>query len=337
MNSILYKVGIIGMGRMGEIRKKEIENHTHFELKAVTDVNLEVQKKYSKIFLNTWEEVLGSGIDAVFICTFNDIIPEIVCKALEKGIHVFSEKPPGKSIACVEKMKKSKDHSPHQVLKFGFNHRFHYSILRAKELIESGQFGKILWARGSYGKAAETDFANAWRSNMDQAGGGILLDQGIHMADLLIHFMGNFVEIKSMVESQFWDIPMEDNAYSLLKSEKGAVAMLHSSATHWKNHFSLEIGLDSGLIHLDGILSNSMSYAPEVIKVYKKDLNPTDRKLGNPVVQEESFTKDDSWKLEIEDFYQALRNKSDPQYGTIDDAMSVMKLIYGIYNNAKKN
>ena len=248
---------------------------------------------------------------------------------------MFSEKPPGKTVACIERMQAAEKSSNGCTLKFGFNHRFHYSVMRAKELLDSGEFGKVLWARGTYGKTGEADFESIWRSNRDQAGGGILLDQGIHMADLLRHFMGEFIDVKSMVENQYWDIPMEDNAYALLKNESGAVAMLHSSSTHWKNFFSLELGLENGLIHLDGILSNSMSYAPETIKVYRKDLNPKVQKLGDPVVDIEKFDKDDSWRLELEDFYEALAHSKKPKHGDSDDALNVMKLIWRIYNHAK--
>ena len=176
----------------------------------------------------------------------------------------------------------------------------------------------------------EEGFEKIWRSNLRQAGGGILMDQGIHMVDLLIHFMGDFTDIKSMVETQYWDIPMEDNAHAIMKSQSGAVAMLHSSSTHWKNYFSLELGLERGILHLDGILSNSRSYAPEKLRISKRIQNS-----GRPETEEWTFDIDDSWKLEIEDFYQGIENEEKLKYGTISDAIKVMETIEGIYENSK--
>jgi predicted dehydrogenase len=334
MSQKIYNIGIIGMGKMGEIRKSEIDLHSNMEVVAVTDIDLSVKQKYPELYKDNWQEVLNTGIDAVFVCTFNDVIAEIVCLALERGLHVFSEKPPGKTVKCIEKMKQAESNAIDKILKFGFNHRYHHSVMKAKKIIDCGDLGRILWARGSYGKSADPEFESVWRSDKDQAGGGILLDQGIHMADLLIHFMGEFVEVKSMVETQYWNIPMEDNAHALLKSKDGAVAMLHSSATHWKNYFSLEIGLERGIVHLDGILSNSMSYAPEKLIVHKKMNNLSSGKKGFPTYEEESFSDDDSWKLEVQDFFYAISNNKKPKHGNSKDAMLVMKLISEIYKSA---
>ena len=152
------RVGIIGMGRMGEIRKREIDLHPGMEVVAVTDVNPIVKKKYPNLYKEDWKGIVDYELDVVFVCTFNDVIPEIVCTSLDKGLHVFSEKPPGKTVECIQRMSHSEQKAVTKVLKFGFNHRFHYSVIRAKELIDSGVFGRILWARGSYGKAGEADF-----------------------------------------------------------------------------------------------------------------------------------------------------------------------------------
>ena len=80
-------------------------------------------------------------------------------------------------------------------------------------------------------------------------------DQGIHLVDLMRLFCGNFVEIKSFVSNQFWEKDVEDNAYALLRDDKGRVAILHSSATQWQHKFFLEINLTGGYLEMQGILS----------------------------------------------------------------------------------
>ena len=88
-------------------------------------------------------------------------------------------------------------------LMFGFNHRHHQSIIKAKEEMDSGRFGEVLWMRGRYGKSVPENFYRDWRSKKESAGGGIFLDQGIHMLDLFIHLVGKFDEVKSFVSSIF--------------------------------------------------------------------------------------------------------------------------------------
>ena len=79
--------------------------------------------------------------------------------------------------------------------------------------------GKIINLRGVYGKSKVIPFSGGWRSKRELAGGGILLDQGIHMLDLMRLFCGEFVEVKSYVSNDYWKHDVEDNAYALLKDE----------------------------------------------------------------------------------------------------------------------
>ena len=75
-----------------------------------------------------------------------------------------------------------------KILKYGFNHRYHYSVIEAKKIIDTGEMGKLLWMRGVYGKAGSIDYDKNWRNFRELSGGGILIDQGIHMLDLMMFF-----------------------------------------------------------------------------------------------------------------------------------------------------
>jgi len=333
------KTAIIGMGKMGRIRKKEFDAHQGFDVVAVCDVDPAVADEFPSLYFHTdWQALLQDcDLDVVVVCTYNYFVPDIVCAALEKGCHVFSEKPPGRTIDDVQKMIDAEKKAGNKVVKFGFNHRFHYSIIEAKSLVESGRYGKLLWARGVYGKAGGNDFEKSWRSDSQMAGGGILLDQGIHMLDLMRLFIGEFVEVKSFVENCYWNVPLEDNAFALMKSENGKVAMVHSSATHWKHKFSLDLYLENGYISLNGILSSTRSYGDESITFAKRQFEDEARAFGKPREETIYFDKDDSWKLEVEDFYNCISGKSEVVVGNTKDAYSVMKLIDDIYKAGKSS
>ena len=278
------KIAIIGMGKMGRIRKQTIDAHPGCEVSAICDVNESVSSEFPDIPFDTdWRSTLERNPDAVMVCTYNNAIPDIVCSALDRKIHAFSEKPPGRSVGDVHRMMEAERNAGNRVLKFGFNHRFHYGVMEAKAIVDSGRYGRLLWARGIYGKAGGLSFENSWRSDNDLAGGGILLDQGIHMVDLLRYFLGDFVEIKSFVQNCYWSrIPLEDNAFALLKTDDDKVAMLHSSATQWKHKFGLDLFLEDGYLCINGILSSTRSYGEESITFARKQFEDETTAMGKP-------------------------------------------------------
>jgi predicted dehydrogenase len=305
------KVAIIGLGKMGRIRKKEIDAHAGFLLAAISDQNDAYRQDFPDVpFYTRWQDALLQDLDAVFVCTYNRIAPDIVCAALAKGCHVFCEKPPGCSVADVQRIIASERLSKGRVLKFGFNHRFHHAVMEAKAIVDSGRNGRPLWARGIYGKAGGLFFEQDWRSNKSLAGGGILLDQGIHMLDLMRFFLGDFVDIKSFVENLYWDkVPMEDNAFILMKTAQNQVAMVHSSANQWKHKFSLDIYMEGGYLSINGLITSTRSYGEESITFAKRQFEDEASAFGRPREETIFFDKDDSWRLECEEFFDCIVGK----------------------------
>jgi predicted dehydrogenase len=334
------RTAIIGMGKMGRIRKREIDAHPGFEITAICDQNNEIAEEFSGlIFSSKWEDILATtDLDVVFVCTYNNVAPDIVCVSLNKGCHVFCEKPPGHSVDDVKRIIAAEQAAKNKILKFGFNHRFHYAVMEAKAMIDSMRYGNVLSARGVYGKAGGLEFENNWRSKKAFAGGGILLDQGIHMLDLMRYILGDFIEVKSFVENLYWkNIPLEDNAFVLMKTADGRVAMVHSSATQWKHTFSLDIFLEDGYMCINGLLTSSRSYGDESITFAKKQFEDKARALGRPREETIFFDADDSWRLENEEFYDCIIGKKEHLMGSSKDALKVMQLIERIYATNRKS
>ena len=133
---------------------------------------------------------------------------------------------------------------------YGFNHRHHDSIKKMKQIVDGGKLGKILWMRGRYGKEVDEDYFKGWRAEPKLAGGGIMLDQGIHMLDLFLHFAGDFDEIYSIVSNLHWKMDgLEDNVFAIMRNTKtGISASLHSTMTQWRYLFSLEVFLQKRVV-----------------------------------------------------------------------------------------
>lgn len=330
------RAAIIGMGRMGKCRYKAMSEHGGYEIVAVSNHAPERLKGYSEAKYLGWRECLDKEkLDAVIVCTVNSVIPDIVCEALERGYHVFAEKPPGRSLVDARRMKECHDEHPNQILKFGFNHRYHSSIIEAKSLLVSGFLGDVVCARGVYGKAGNPNFTNEWRNNPSISGGGILLDQGIHMVDLLRYFVGDFADINSTVDNLVWKgMTTEDSAFAIMKTADGKIASLHSSAVQWKHKFDLDIVCTGGYIALNGLLTSTRSYGEERITYYRKDLEQKSGKIGNPKEYTLCFDLDESWDIEMAEFYDAVVKGIPLVNGTDDDAVKVMELITRIYESA---
>ncbi|MFA6540139.1 MAG: Gfo/Idh/MocA family oxidoreductase [Bacteroidota bacterium] len=328
---MIYNVGIIGYGKMGQIRHKAIEETELGKVIAISEPALNSNNK--GIPNLTHDEIINHpDIDAVVICTPNYLNKPVTIKALNAGKHVFCEKPPTFTASEMEEVRSSEKNSNGKKLMYGFNHRHHDSVIRMKEIIDDGKFGKILWMRGRYGKSVTDDYFNQWRAKKELAGGGIVIDQGIHMLDLFIHLGGNFDVIKAEVSNLYWKLDVEDNAFIILKdSQSGLVASLHSTMSQWRHLFSLEVFLEQGYMVLNGLITSSMSYGEEVLSIARNRSAAPAATWKDEVKTQ--YLNDHSWRYEMEHFFGAIRNNSPIKIGNSDDALSLMKVIDEIYKS----
>ncbi len=325
------RVGIAGYGVVGKRRKACIDDCSNMHVVAVCDRifdNEGVCNDGIKYYTD-YKHLLNEKLDVLIVCLTNDIASEVTIEGLKQGLHVFCEKPPGRDMADIVKVISTEKESQGQKLMYGFNHRYHEAVQDALKLIQSGELGNIINMRGVYGKSQLITFNQPdWRTKREVAGGGVLLDQGIHMVDLMRLFAGEFVEIYSFISNGHWGYDVEDNAYALMKTEDGVVGMINSSATQWRHRFNLDINLEKGSIVLGGILSGSKSYGAETLSIIRA--NP-DKDNGDPKEQITRYNRDPSWDDEIAYFEKCILNDSPIENGSSLDAFNTMKLVYKIY------
>jgi predicted dehydrogenase len=319
---------------MGRIRLETIDSHPDTVAVVAHDpANRSIAGDLTVV--DDVDTLLAHDIDAVFVCTPNRVTPDVVCAALDAGKHVFSEKPPGRTVEDIERIMEAEARNPGLTLKFGFNHRHHLGIIEAKSIIDSQRYGRVLWARGVYGKGERLVAATEWRNDPHEAGGGILLDQGIHMLDLLRYVLGDFVEIKSMCTNAFWDSPLEDNAFALLRTAEGRIGMLHSSFTQWKHLFRLEVGFSDGYLVVDGMPSSTRSYRDERI-THARRRTGVGFTVGNPPEESLFFNVDPSWDLELAEFVECVDRGIPVAHGSSSDAHAAMLAVRAIYEDDQK-
>lgn len=327
------KAAIIGYGYMGEIRRRVLEG-----MSEQIHLSMICEPSSSKLtgpqpfeVVRDPKAVINSDVDLVFVCTPNNLIPELTSECLKRGKNVFCEKPPGRTIADVEEMMRWEKESQGAKLVFGFNHRFHPGVQRARSLIRSGKFGNILWLRGIYGKSGGKNFPQSWRNDKEVSGGGILIDQGIHMLDLFCYFCGDFEKVKAFTGNSYWNLKVEDNAFVILENQKGQHATLHSSATFWKHRFALEIGLEKGYLTIQGLLSKTGSYGRETLIIGRQQFEDETDAIGNPSEEMIYFDRDNSWEMEVQNFVQCVTENKPVMECSSHEALRVMKIIDQAY------
>ncbi|MBF0239112.1 MAG: Gfo/Idh/MocA family oxidoreductase [SAR324 cluster bacterium] len=336
--STQLKCGIVGYGYMGEIRKRVIEESEHLELVGVVEPSEKHRKKVKGCpTWETFEDLLKTDPDIIFVATPNRYAPEISHRSMSLGKHVFCEKPPGRNLEDIKYIIEAEKANPGVKLMFGFNHRFHPAILKAKSIVDSGRMGKVIGIRGLYGKSGGVNFPDSWRNNKYLSGGGILLDQGIHMLDLFRFFCGDFEFVKCFIDNSYWKMEVEDNAYVILSNTRGQNAAFHSSATLWKHTFRLELVLTEGYMTIEGLLSKTGSYGRERIIIGRRQFENETEAVGNPSEEIIYFDKDMSWELEMQTFIDCIQNDKPVTLSSSHDALMVMEIIEKAYQDAKIN
>jgi len=207
--------------------------------------------------------------------------------------------------------------------------------MRAKHLVDKKKFGEIIAIRGMYGKSGGKNFRLSWKNNPKISGGGILIDQGIHMLDLFNYFLGNFKFVKSILGNKAWRFKVEDNAMILLKNNQGKLAMIHSSSSFWKHMFEINIILEKGYLKIDGLLSKTGSYGREKLTIGKKFFENDKNALGNPPEEIIYFDKDLSWNIEVDKFVNFIITQKAVNESNSKDALNVMKIIEKCYIDNK--
>jgi len=326
-----YNIGIIGYGKMGIIRHIAIKETGLGKVIAISEPHI-TENPDNLPNVSHEEIIYNKNIDIIIVCTPNFLNKELTIQSLKAGKHVFCEKPPCFTEAEMKEIRKVESEYPKLKLMYGFNHRHHDSIIRMKEISDSGEYGKILWMRGRYGKSVTSDYFNEWRAKKELAGGGILIDQGIHMLDLFLHLGGEFNSVKAEISNLYWNLEVEDNAFAILKNtQTGLVASLHSTMSQWRHLFSLEVFMEKGYMVLNGLITSSMSYGEEVLSIARN------RSAAPAATWEDEvktkYTDNHSWRYEMEHFIYSIENNTPIMIGNSSDAQKLMNIIDEIYKS----
>ena len=304
------RVALIGCGLIGQ---KRLLNLPPGSVTVACDLDLDRAKKLAAqspgcLATASVEEALASpNVDVAMVATVNASLAPLAAQAIKAGKHVLVEKPVAISVKEIDNLiSLAKRHKV--LVRSGYNHRYHSACLKALELWRSGALGPLMFIRGRYGQGGRVGYEKEWRANPKISGGGELIDQGVHLIDLAGIFLGDIASIEGHTATYFWKMPVDDNAFISLRNRKGNTAWLHVSCTEWKNLFSLEIYGRDAKLHWEGL---GGSYGLERLTYYK--MLP---QMGPPATTIYEYPRgDESWKLEMAEFFEDIRRHRTPVPG----------------------
>lgn len=330
MSSSSFGVGIIGCGLIGQKRARTLgAGHLVACADLIPERAQALARAGSATASQDWQSLLTrDDVDIVIVATTNDALSRISESAIQAGKHVLVEKPGARNARELERLMEAARQSQVQV-RVGFNHRYHPALLKARQLHDDGLLGELMFVRGRYGHGGRLGYDKEWRANPELSGGGELIDQGVHLIDLARWFLGDFSEVQGRAHTYFWEMPVDDNGFMLLKTATQQIAFLHVSCTEWKNLFSLEVYGRTGKLHVEGL---GGSYGVERLTYYRMlpEMGPPETTIW------EYPMGDTSWQLEFAEFLDDIRLGRTPS-ANLNDAYAALSVVDSIYQASGYN
>jgi len=339
----VIRFGLIGYGAIGSLRAQALRQTPGAELRVVVDpVPERRDQAAAKLGVRTAaeiQELTRSGdIDAVIVSTPPNLHRQHCEAALRTGLHVLCEKPLASTVEdCVHIVETAR--MQERVLGTGFNYRFYAAVAKARELIGAGRIGEVDSVCSFAGHPGGPEFTHHWVHDASIVGGGALMDNGIHVADLTLHFLGDVAEAHGYATERIWGFPgSEDNGYVLMRTAAGKVGTLHASWSEWRGyHFHVDIHGTQGAIRL--------RYPPMLTILYDRPKGAAKRARRKiflfPALQVMERLRSYRWTLvqsliaEQSDFIERIAGR--PGTGATGvDGLRAVELAYSAYSRSRE-
>jgi UDP-N-acetyl-2-amino-2-deoxyglucuronate dehydrogenase len=252
----IWNFGIIGAGLIADFHARAILSLKNARLAGICGTNQTKVKtladKYGcKAFSGMEEMFLSGGIDIVTIATPSGAHMEPAIAAARHSIHVLCEKPLEISLERIDRMIMAHTEAGTRLGGI-FNYRFNDTLQYIKKAVDSNRFGTITYASVHVPWwRNEAYYTNSWHGTSDMDGGGALMNQAIHMIDILQYLMGPVESLQAYVATLGHHIEVEDTAASILQFRNKALGVIYGTTASFPGQFRrLEITGTSGTVVL---------------------------------------------------------------------------------------
>ncbi len=342
MSSI--RLGMIGADQIALFTSREFHRHPGCDVVAVADPNAEraaeLAARVKAEHTHTEVDALlaRDDLDAVYIAVPNAFHEEVAVKALQAGKHVLLDKPFALNSQAAENIVTAAE-AAERTLMLGMNQRFERTVQSARALIEAGRLGEVYHLKAYWRRRAGIPRLGSWFTSKSVAGGGALLDIGVHVLDVALHLIDNFRPISvsgatftrfgnrglgeggwGRSEREFETFDVDDFATALIRLDGGAVVTLEAAwALHQpdgNDHDVVAYGENAGLSVYGGRL-----FEPGEGNEYRIIQNPAAPAIAFPHCSR------------AEHFINVLLGNEAPIIDT-RQALAVQRVLDGIYESA---
>jgi len=269
--------------------------------------------------------------DAAVVATPHDTAVALLPRVFPLTRFVLVEKPLGRTAAEAETLIAAAAKFGSRVF-VGLNYRFLKNVQHLKKLLSSGEYGKVLGVDGVLAHGAQPGYENSWKTDRVRCGGGVCIDPGIHLFDLLEWLFGGVELVAGHLSRQFWAIQVEDHASLALALAGGAVANLYLSLSSWQSRMELTVETEKAQLLLRG---RGKFYGSQRLTMVAKWpwLEPDQPRE----VQFDYGTEDVSLELETQEFLAASSGaKANLSIATAADALASMRVVDACYRKLPK-
>lgn len=326
------KAVIVGCGNIGAVHAESIRRLEGVSLCAAADIRPERAASYAEKYgcraYASLEEMLEKERpDVLHICTPHYLHVPMTAYALQRGIHVFCEKPPVISEEQLDALTRAAAEGPGRA-GFCFQNRYNPGVLFIRELLASGRLGKVKGARGivtwNRGEAYYTQ--SGWRGRLETEGGGALINQSIHTMDLLGVFLGKPVSVEAQTANHHLPgvIEVEDMMEAYIRYADAAACFYATTAYTEDAPPLIELSCEKGIVRMED---------PEVTVIW-----PDGRREHPETVRKQALGKSywGSGHLDcIADFYRCLRT-GERFAQELDGVRDTVRLMLAAYRSAAK-
>jgi len=237
-----WNFGVVGAGLIADFHARAIGDIPNAKFVACCDSVMDrataLAEKYGARAFGSYEEMLGSDdIDIVTIATPSGVHMEPTIAAAQAGKHVICEKPLEVTLERIDAMIEAHEKAGTRLGGI-FPYRFNDLMVPLRDAIQSGRFGTITYA-GIYVPWWRTDeyYKDSWHGTWKLDGGGALMNQSIHMIDMLCDLMPPIESVQAYTAALGHDIEAEDTAAAVLRYANGALGIIYGTTASYPGQY----------------------------------------------------------------------------------------------------
>lgn len=337
----MIKGAIIGLGKMGLSHAAILNAHPEVELVAVCDTSsmvLDAFKKYSKIKIySDYSEMLEKeSLEFVLIATPTRFHYQMTKLALERGLHVFCEKPFSLTVEEGEELVKIAN-GKWLVNQVGYHNHFIGTFRELKRLLQIGVIGELVHFTGeAYGPVVVKEKVGTWRSKPEE-GGGCLYDYASHVINLIQEIISRPVKAKGIQLKSIYSKGVEDAVYGTLILNNGLSGMLSvnwSDETYRKMSTSVTVQGKNGKIICDA--TEIKIFLKEPVEKEKLDRGWTIKYITDLAIPVNFYLRGEEYSAQIDNFIDCILGKKQTEYNSFEQGLYTDKVIELIIEDYKK-